>query len=190
MYFNSNTFLNKLHDLHEEDRKRYERKLRYFQRLPVLILNDWLMISIHDQVRESMILNFIDARYGTVIIIICPQVDPDDWCERFSGYTIGNAITSRLLANGCTIVIQSEQDLLKTEYPGSIFMKQPAQFSRVNDSDTPKYPGFIIDPFQAVKSALSDSVPVLIELDVGSYFLHLLDELEGLHVDDGVVRAL
>ena len=120
LYSNANTFLNKLYDLHLEDRKKYERKLRYFQRLPVLILDDWLMFSIHDQVRESILLDLIDARYGTATTIICSQVDPDDWCERFSGYTIGNAITSRLVANGFTLVIQSDQDLRQTKYPGEL----------------------------------------------------------------------
>ncbi len=38
--------------------------------------------------------------------------------------------------------------------------------------------------------ALSDLVPVLIELDVGSRFLHLLDTVEGLPVDDGRVMVL
>ena len=38
--------------------------------------------------------------------------------------------------------------------------------------------------------ALSDSVPVLIELDVGSPFLHLLDKVEGLLVDDRRVMVL
>jgi len=32
--------------------------------------------------------------------------------------------------------------------------------------------------------ALADPVPVLIDLDVGSHFLHLLDQVEGLLVDD------
>lgn len=120
MYFNSHAFLNRLHDLQKEDRKKYERKLRYFQRLPVLILDDWLMFAIHDQVRESILLDLIDARYGTATTIVCSQVDPDDWCERFSGYTIGNAITSRLMANGFSLVIQSEQDLRQTKYPGEL----------------------------------------------------------------------
>ena len=35
-----------------------------------------------------------------------------------------------------------------------------------------------------------DLVPVLIELDVGSHFLHLLDKVEGLPVDDGIVMII
>jgi hypothetical protein len=38
--------------------------------------------------------------------------------------------------------------------------------------------------FHAVMSALSDLVPVFIELDVGSHFLQFLDKVEGLPADD------
>jgi len=38
--------------------------------------------------------------------------------------------------------------------------------------------------------ALSYLVPVLIELDVGPLFLHLLDKVEGLPVDDGRMMVL
>jgi len=33
-------------------------------------------------------------------------------------------------------------------------------------------------------STLTDPIPVFIELDVGSFFLHLLDKEEGFPVDD------
>lgn len=118
IYVNANTFLDKLYDLYIEDKKKYSRKLRYFQRLPVLILDDWLMFPIHNQVKESILLDLIEERYGTATTIVCSQVDPDDWSDRFSGYTIGNAITSRVISNGFTLVIQSEQDLRQTKYPG------------------------------------------------------------------------
>lgn len=119
-YFNANKFLNELYDVNTNDQKRYRRKLRYFQRLPVLILDDWLMFDIHDQVKESILLDLIDARYGEATTIVCSQVDPDDWCEKFSGYTIGNAITSRLISNGFSLVIQSDEDLQHTKYPGEL----------------------------------------------------------------------
>jgi len=38
--------------------------------------------------------------------------------------------------------------------------------------------------------ALSDSIPVFMELDVGSLFFHLLDPVEGLPVDDRRVMVL
>jgi hypothetical protein len=38
--------------------------------------------------------------------------------------------------------------------------------------------------------ALPDLVPMLIELDVGSRLLHLLDKVEGLPVDNGRVMVL
>ena len=38
--------------------------------------------------------------------------------------------------------------------------------------------------------ALADLVSVFVELDVGSRFLHLLDTVEGLPVDDGRVMVL
>jgi len=113
-YFNANKFLCELHELNKQDKNRYKRKLRYYQNVPVLILDDWLMFDIHDQVKESILLDLIDARYGTATTIVCSQVDPDDWCEKFSGYTIGNSITSRLVSNGFSLIIQSEEDLRQT----------------------------------------------------------------------------
>jgi DNA replication protein DnaC len=117
-YTNAHAFLNELYHLQQADTKRFERKLRYFQRLPVLILDDWLMFDIRDQVKEAILLDLIDARYGTATTIVCSQVVPDDWCDKFSGYTIGNAITSRLVANGFSLVIQSDTDLRIEKYPG------------------------------------------------------------------------
>ncbi|MBN2861211.1 MAG: ATP-binding protein [Sphaerochaetaceae bacterium] len=69
------------------------------------------MFPIHNQVKESILLDLIEERYETATTIVCSQVDHDDWSDRFSGYTIGNAITSRVISNGFTLVIQSEQDL-------------------------------------------------------------------------------
>ena len=117
-YFNANRFLNDLYDLSIQDQKRYKRKLGYYQRLPVLILDDWLMFPINNPVKESILLDLIDARYGQTTTIVCSQVDPDDWCEKFSGYTVGNAITSRLVSNGFSLVIQCAEDLRQTKYPG------------------------------------------------------------------------
>jgi len=63
---------------------------------------------------------FAKAFGGEATTIVCSQVDPDDWCEKFSGYTIGNAITSRLISNGFSLVIQSDEDLRHTKYPGEL----------------------------------------------------------------------
>lgn len=117
-YINATKLLNELHDLSKSDQKRYRRKLGYYQRMPVLILDDWLMFDIHDQTKESILLDLIDARYGAATTIVSSQVDPDDWIDKFSGYTIGNAITSRLVSNGFSLVIQCDEDLRQTKYPG------------------------------------------------------------------------
>lgn len=117
-YVNATQLLNELYDLSEQDQKRYRRKLRFYQRMPVLILDDWLMFDIHDQAKESILLDLIDARYGETTTIVSSQVDPDDWSDKFSGYTIGNAITSRLVSNGFSLVIQCKEDLRQTKYPG------------------------------------------------------------------------
>ena len=119
-YFNANRFLNDLYDLSIQDQKRFKRKLGYYQRLPVLILDDWLMFAIDNTVKESILLDLIDARYGQATTIVCSQVDPDDWCGKFSGYTAGNAITSRLVSNGFSLVIQCDEDLRQTKYPGEL----------------------------------------------------------------------
>jgi DNA replication protein DnaC len=119
-YFNANRFLNDLYDLSIQDQKRFKRKLGYYQRLPVLILDDWLMFAIDNTVKESILLDLIDARYVQATTIVCSQVYPDDWCGKFSGYTVGNAITSRLVSNGFSLVIQCDEDLRQTKYPGEL----------------------------------------------------------------------
>ncbi len=117
-YINATQLLEELYDLSKVDQKRYRRKLGFYQRMPVLILDDWLMFDIHDQAKESILLDLFDKRYGKATTIVSSQVDPDDWSDKFSGYTIGNAITSRLVSNGFNLVIQCEEDLRQTKYPG------------------------------------------------------------------------
>lgn len=76
------------------------------------------MFDIHDQAKESILLDLLDARYGNATTIVSSQVDPDDWSDKFTGYTIGDAITSRLVSNGFNLIIQCEEDLRQTKYPG------------------------------------------------------------------------
>lgn len=91
--------------LEKDDHLLYEKRLKYFSRIPLLVIDEWF--SIAPSKNELIVLHeLIDARYDRTSTIICSQMPKENWAT-FSGTTaIGEAITGRLSAQCFKIALE------------------------------------------------------------------------------------
>ncbi len=99
--------LRDLSECEKEDRKTYETRLKFYSRIPLLIIDEWL--SIAPSKSDLIILHeLIDARYGVFSTIICSQMPTDNWAKFCGNIAIGEAITGRLKSHSYCITLEGE----------------------------------------------------------------------------------
>lgn len=99
-----------LRDLAEReslDRKTYERRISYYARMPLLIIDEWM--SIAPSKSDLVILHeLIDARYGRSSTIICSQMAEENWPRFCGNIAIGQAIKGRITSHCYKIHLEGE----------------------------------------------------------------------------------
>jgi len=95
--------------LRNSDMKKYKKKLVFYSRIQVLILDDFLISQLGDE-RSLILFSLIKNRdeLGTSTIITS-QYDPRTWISFLEGdgnFAMGDSIRRRILNNGYTILIE------------------------------------------------------------------------------------
>lgn len=95
-----------------EDLKRFQKKLIFYSRIQVLILDDFLINQL-DEERSVILFSLIKMRdeRGTTTIVTS-QYEPSDWnnfIEANNTYAIADSVRRRLLNNGFTILIEKSK---------------------------------------------------------------------------------
>ena len=95
--------------LRNSDMNKYKKKLVFYSRIQVLILDDFLISQLGDE-RSLILFSLIKSRdeLGTSTIITS-QYDPRTWITFLEGdgnFAMGDSIRRRILNNGYTILIE------------------------------------------------------------------------------------
>ena len=88
---------------------KYKKKLNFYSRIQVLILDDFLITHLGND-RSLIFFSLIKNRdeLGSTSTIITSQYDPSTWVsflESDSNFAMGDSIKRRLLNNGYTLLI-------------------------------------------------------------------------------------
>jgi len=95
--------------LKDADMNKYKKKLNYYSRIQVLILDDFLITHLEND-RSPLLFSLIKNRdeLGTSTIITS-QYDPRTWIsflESDGNFAMGDSIRRRLLNNGYSLLIE------------------------------------------------------------------------------------
>jgi len=83
----------------------YARLLARFERIDVLVIDDWGTGMTQEQERNDL-LEIIDDRHGTRSTIVASQLPIDKWHAKIGDPTIADAILDRLFHNAHRIVLK------------------------------------------------------------------------------------
>ena len=83
----------------------YVRVLTKLARLDVLVIDDWGLAPVQEQVRRDP-LEILEDRYGTRSTIVTSQLPPAQWHEHIGDATLADAICDRLLHNAHRLVLK------------------------------------------------------------------------------------
>lgn len=95
-----------------ENLKQYYKKLRYYSRIQVLILDDFLITPLDEE--RSLILFCLMKKRDELgmTTIITSQYDPSTWSdflEEGGSFAMADSIRRRILNNGFTVLIEKAQ---------------------------------------------------------------------------------
>lgn len=80
----------------------YEKRLRFYSRIPLLMIDDWLCEPLKpDQV--ACMLELIEERYQTHTTIVCSQLPLANWPKVCGNQALGESILGRLKSNSFRI---------------------------------------------------------------------------------------
>ena len=98
-------FLEDLELLKATDTKKFKRRLSYYSRIQVLILDDFLLMKVPNDTQLGILFNLIKEREGMRTTIVCSQFFPEGWKDQLGSSALGDAITRRIVDNGYLLFI-------------------------------------------------------------------------------------
>lgn len=98
--------------LEKKDPKRYEKRLKYYGKFPLLVIDEWLL-NAQKPGYAGVILELLEIRYAETSTIFCSQIDPDGWSAAVDVKAIGQSIFGRAISNSFIIPMKGE-DLRRT----------------------------------------------------------------------------
>jgi len=98
--------------LEKSDSLKYEKRIQYYSRIPVLIIDEWLLGATKTGYAH-ILLELMDSRYGDTTTIFCTQINPDGWAMAVDLKALGESILGRALSNSFTIHLKGD-DLRKS----------------------------------------------------------------------------
>ena len=112
---NSRLLLKELSALNknEEDNAPYEKKLKFYSRIPLLILDEWLAEPV-SRTDTVIIQELIDNRWNRTSTIFCSQLAEENWLSGFKNTALGEAIISRIKSHSYSILLDGED--LRTKH--------------------------------------------------------------------------
>jgi len=80
LYTHAEVFIESLATLKSSDYERYQKKMRSYMKLDLLILDDFLLHTITDEREIKVLHEIMETRMGTHrSVIVCSQRDPASW---------------------------------------------------------------------------------------------------------------
>ena len=75
---------------------RYQKCMDRYQKVPLLILDEFLLIPTTDQEQRDL-LELMEYRCNSVSTIFCSQFEPGGWHERLGGSALADSILDRII---------------------------------------------------------------------------------------------
>lgn len=97
----------------EEDDTLYKKKLRFYSRIPLLILDEWLAEPV-SRTDTVIIQELVDNRWNRTSTIFCSQLAEENWLSGFKNVALGEAIISRIKSHSYSIKLDGED--LRTKH--------------------------------------------------------------------------
>ncbi len=114
LYFNMNRFIEKV-TLSKLD-GTYLKQLNHWERTPLIILDDFGLQPLDQQIRLAL-LQIVEDRYARKTIIITSQLPVAKWYEFINEPTLADAILDRLTAKAHRIELKGESLRKKKQDP-------------------------------------------------------------------------
>lgn len=114
LYFNMNRFIEKV-TLAKLD-GTYLKQINHWERTPLIILDDFGLQSLDQQIRLAL-LQMVEDRYARKTIIITSQLPVAKWHEFINEPTLADAILDRLTAKAHRIELKGESLRKKKQDP-------------------------------------------------------------------------
>ena len=89
--------MRELTHLYLHDMPKFEKKLRYYSRIPLLVIDEWLSQQPEKQ-WTSILLELMENRYDATSTIICTQLPIENWPKVIGNVALGQAILGRVTA--------------------------------------------------------------------------------------------
>ena len=86
---------------------RYHQVMKQFQKLPLVILDEFLLIPASEQEQRDL-LELMEYRCGQVSTIFCSQFMPEGWHERLGGSALADSILDRIIPSAYTMRIDGD----------------------------------------------------------------------------------
>ena len=86
---------------------RYQQVMKQFQKLPLVILDEFLLIPASDQEQRDH-LELMEYRCGQASTIFCSQFMPEGWHERLGGSALADSILDRIIPSAYTMRIDGD----------------------------------------------------------------------------------
>jgi DNA replication protein DnaC len=84
---------------------KYEKRLRYYSRFPLLLIDDWLCQAPEKQ-WVNILLELMECRYDESSTIICTQLPIENWPPVIGNIALAEAILSRITAASFVLRLQ------------------------------------------------------------------------------------
>lgn len=83
----------------------YKTKRRYFQRLSLLILDDFCLTPYTEEQRE-VLFDVLNDRFGRKSTMVASQQSPGAWKQTLGGGTLADSIVDRIANNNYTLLLE------------------------------------------------------------------------------------
>jgi len=89
--------LRELARLNKTDTLKYEKRMLYYSRFPLLLIDEWLCQQ-PDKIWVNILLELMELRYDSTSTIMCTQLPPENWPTVLGNVALGQAILGRIQA--------------------------------------------------------------------------------------------
>ena len=99
--------MRELSRLEKGDSKKFESKLNYYGRIPVLLIDDWLS-EAKKPGYGAILLDLMEHRYTETSTIFCTQLDPDGWELALDVKALAQSVMGRSISNSYILHIKGD----------------------------------------------------------------------------------
>lgn len=97
--------MRELTHLYKNDMLKYERRMRYYSRFPLLLIDEWLCQK-SEKYWVPILLELMENRYDETSTIICTQLPSENWPTVMGNVALGQAILGRVMAASYTLRLE------------------------------------------------------------------------------------